>query len=234
MKIRTLIVIFTLILALYSCGTDNTNNPAVDPPLAPLNLKASGSESEATLSWDSAVGATSYTIYYSDKSDFDKTNALKIENVQSPYTVKQLTNMKLYFFAVAAVNKGGESELSEKVSAMPVAPAAGKWAGKSDTTQPKYVDVKMNLIQTGIMISGTVKLLYYKDKVLTETLDYNCSGTFENSAIHIIFNNTKYMNDYIALISVSTESINGNLTISQLVNGVKETETYTLVMKKVQ
>lgn len=234
MKFKYLLLALFSIFLLWSCGDDNTSNPPVGIPAVPMNLRTESGESEVVLTWDAVSGAESYNVYYSDKLDFDKTNSTKIAGVKSPYSAKNLTNMKLYYFAVSAVNSGGESELSEKATGMPSAPAKGNWEGISDTGKATYVELKMNLNQTGIVVSGTVNLKYYKDKALSESTDYACSGTITNSNIQLVFTNAKYVNDYIGTVMVATQRMSGTLSIAQLINGEKVTETFSLILKKTQ
>jgi hypothetical protein len=92
--------------------------------VVPWGVVAVGGDSQATISWNSINGATSYNIYYStDPAKATTGLGTKLSNVGSPYTVSPLTNGTTYYFVVTAVVGGIESADSMVVSATPVAPS---------------------------------------------------------------------------------------------------------------
>jgi formylglycine-generating enzyme required for sulfatase activity len=98
------------------------------PPSAPTNVTALEGDGQATISWTSVAGTTSYNIYYSTDSFVSKIFGTKITYtppVPQPatvsYTMAPLTNKTAYFFVVTAVNANGESAESSAVSATPLA-----------------------------------------------------------------------------------------------------------------
>jgi fibronectin type 3 domain-containing protein len=93
---------------------------ATPPPGIPTNIRASAGDTQATVSWDSVAGATSYNIYYGTAAGVSKTST-KITDVTSPHTKTGLTNGTPYFFVVTAENGNGESGVSFEVSATPAA-----------------------------------------------------------------------------------------------------------------
>jgi hypothetical protein len=58
------------------------------PPARILNID------EVTLAWEDVQNATSYNIYWSNKSGVTKKNGTKISNVKSPYKMKGLKKEK--------------------------------------------------------------------------------------------------------------------------------------------
>lgn len=86
------------------------------PP--PTNVAAVAGNSQATLSWTAATGATSYHIYYS-LSEPVTTSSTRVSNAISGQPVTGLTNFTPTFFAVTSVTNGSESGLSPTVSATP-------------------------------------------------------------------------------------------------------------------
>jgi len=80
------------------------------PPARILNID------EVTLAWEDVPNATSYNIYWSNKSGVTKKNGTKISNVKSPYKMKGLKKEKKYYFVVTAVSDSGESRESEEIS----------------------------------------------------------------------------------------------------------------------
>lgn len=93
---------------------------ATPPPDIPANIRASAGDNQATVSWDSVAGATSYNIYYGTATGISKTST-QIADVTSPQVKTGLLNGTTYFFVVTAVNANGESAVSLEVSAKPAA-----------------------------------------------------------------------------------------------------------------
>ena len=93
---------------------------ATPPPDIPSNIRASAGDNQATVSWDSVAGATSYNIYYGTATGISKTST-QIADVTSPQVKTGLLNGTTYFFVVTAVNANGESAVSLEVSAKPSA-----------------------------------------------------------------------------------------------------------------
>lgn len=85
-------------------------------PFPPTGLTATAGNFEATVSWNAAVGATSYNIYWSTSSDISSQTGTKIENAKSPYTHSGLDEDTTYYYVVTAVNGYGESEDSVVVT----------------------------------------------------------------------------------------------------------------------
>jgi hypothetical protein len=92
-----------------------TVTPAI--PVAPANLAATAGNAQVALSWSASAGATSYNLYRG-------TSSTTLTLVQSgiggtSVTNSGLTNGTTYYFQVTAVNGGGESGMSNPVSAKP-------------------------------------------------------------------------------------------------------------------
>ncbi len=91
-------------------------------PSAPTGVTANAGDGQATISWNTVSGATSYNIYWSTTSGVTKTTGTKITGTISPYTHTGLTNGTTYYYVITAVNSYGESsESSPSVSATPQA-----------------------------------------------------------------------------------------------------------------
>jgi uncharacterized protein (TIGR02145 family) len=87
-------------------------------PSAPVISGVVAGDSSATVSWGAVTGATSYNLYYATGATVT-TSGTKLTGVTSPRQVTGLTDGTQYAFAVSAVNAGGESGLSNEVTATP-------------------------------------------------------------------------------------------------------------------
>lgn len=82
---------------------------ATAPPLAPLNIHADAGSGQATVSWDTSDGATSYNLYYGTTATVSKTTGTKVTGVASPHTLPGLSSGTTYYVIATAVGTGGES-----------------------------------------------------------------------------------------------------------------------------
>jgi uncharacterized protein (TIGR02145 family) len=136
-----------------------TATPQAAPgvPSAPTISSATLGDSRVTVTWDTVSSATSYNLYYQQGTSVIKGTATEITGVTSPRIVSSLTNGIQYAFAVCAVNVGGESELSNLVTATPSATPVAP----SITTQPKSQTVTAGQSVTfSVVVSGTAPLTY--------------------------------------------------------------------------
>jgi len=113
-------------------ATDNDGETGVDSvsftvtliqsaPSAPTNVATTAGDGQATISWDSVSGATSYNIYWSTTTGVSKTfNEGKISGITTTsYTHAGRENDTTYYYVVTAVNNYGESADSSEVNATP-------------------------------------------------------------------------------------------------------------------
>ncbi len=108
-------------------GDDSGQLPAQDnsttqAPVAPTGLNAqttTGQDQAVTIRWDAVSGAQSYNLYWGTSSGLEKSSATKVSSVTSPYIATGLGGGTPCWFALTAVNGGGESGLSAEVSATP-------------------------------------------------------------------------------------------------------------------
>lgn len=124
-----------LSVILVGCGAVDGIRPAT--PSAPTGVSTTAGDGQVTLSWTAATGATSYNIYYGTTAGVT-TASTKITGATSPNTTTGLTNKTAYYFAVTALNEGGESSLSSEIAGTPQlagasAPATGAATNITDT-----------------------------------------------------------------------------------------------------
>jgi fibronectin type 3 domain-containing protein len=108
-------------------STDSARTSATPVPPAPAKptnvTVATPSDKTVRVSWDAVSGADSYDVYYGTTSPVTKANATKVGGVTTnTKDVIGLQDGTTYYFAVIAVNLGGESGFSTEKSAMPVPP----------------------------------------------------------------------------------------------------------------
>ena len=100
--------------------------PVQPVPAAPASVTAIQGDGKINVRWNTVKTATSYNIYWSLDKNFTRSSGYKIQSVTSPYSHINLANGTSYYYAVAAVNSGGESALSSVKTVVPqvVVPAA--------------------------------------------------------------------------------------------------------------
>lgn len=92
------------------------------PPLPPASVATHASNRTVNIAWSasqSEEAVTSYNIYWSVSSGVTKTNGIMIPGVSSPYIHTDLINDTFYYYIVTGVNKYGEGNASQEVSATP-------------------------------------------------------------------------------------------------------------------
>lgn len=91
-------------------------------PLAPpQHVTAHAGDGRVTLNWEKSAGATSYTIYRKVDNDGHYTE-LATGVMDPPFVDPGLTNATRHHYQVRAVTAAAESELSARVSAVPLPP----------------------------------------------------------------------------------------------------------------
>ncbi len=105
-----------------SVKIDLPSGPGGEYPTTPSSLIASPSESNVLLTWNSSIGATSYTIRRST-SPQDPWLIIAMNIVELAWTDTDVQPGKTYHYVVSGVNSTGESGNSdEAVAALPPAP----------------------------------------------------------------------------------------------------------------
>lgn len=88
-------------------------------PNTPMNLIASGDNSQVTLVWDQIQNADSYIIHYGTKPGNYTETATATKAAYENFVIPGLTNGTKYYFVVSAKVNGVESEYSNEASATP-------------------------------------------------------------------------------------------------------------------
>jgi fibronectin type 3 domain-containing protein len=107
-------------LGLSACGGGGGSSSSA-PPSSPATLTAGAGDNQVALNWPLVSAAATYNVYYGTATPVTKSSTKITGSVSAPKTVTGLANGTPYFFAVSAVNAGGESALSVERSATPSA-----------------------------------------------------------------------------------------------------------------
>jgi hypothetical protein len=111
---------YSFTVAAYTKDGDGTLSLTVIavPVATPQELTSTPSDRRVVLKWEPSEGATSYTVYR--KVSADSSFVEVATGVTAPEFVDlNLSNGTRYQYQVRAMNAGAESDLSEKVSAVP-------------------------------------------------------------------------------------------------------------------
>jgi hypothetical protein len=100
--------------------------PPATPPPAPQNLTAAAGDTQISLHWAVAPGATSYNLYKSSGAGF---SIIATGLTSTTFNLLGLTDGTSYSFYLTAVNSAGESAPSDTVSVTPIAGAANVLTG---------------------------------------------------------------------------------------------------------
>jgi fibronectin type 3 domain-containing protein len=95
--------------------------PQVPAPSAPTNLVAAAGNAQITLTWTAAAGATKYDLFRSTTAGGEGSTPYKMGLTTTSFTDTGLVNGTTYYYKVVAINAGGQSPLSNEVSAKPKA-----------------------------------------------------------------------------------------------------------------
>jgi lysophospholipase L1-like esterase len=93
-----------------------------NPPPPPSHVAILVSDRKLIIRWSdpqSEGTAASCNIYWSETAGVTKENGIKIADVTSPYTHRDLTNGITYYYVMTGVNEYGEGLASAEVSATP-------------------------------------------------------------------------------------------------------------------
>jgi hypothetical protein len=116
---RSIASVVVSILLLAACGGGGGPSPSPGAPAAPNGTSATPANGNVGISWITAPGATSYNVYSSPSSPVTKAAAKT--SVTTPSASLPVANGTPVYVAVAAVNDGGESALSNEACAVPTA-----------------------------------------------------------------------------------------------------------------
>jgi hypothetical protein len=110
----------------------------------PINLEATGRDSQVTLKWDEVKGTESYTVKYGKEPGKYTETVTATKDAYGNFVIPGLTNGTKYYFVVSAKVNGVDSGYSNEASATPQGggqtgsdtPSQGGGGGQPDREQP--------------------------------------------------------------------------------------------------
>ncbi len=92
-------------------------------PVAPIGLSATAGDAQVALSWSASTNATGYKVFRATSAGGYGATPLAT-TTNTSYLDTSAVNGTTYYYSVKATGVGGDSPLSNEVSALPVAPPA--------------------------------------------------------------------------------------------------------------
>lgn len=186
------------------------------PPSAPKGVSITSGNAQATLTWQTVTGATSYNVYYRTSPGVTIANGTKIANTSSGTPITGLTNGTAYYFVVVAEGAGGEGAESSEVGATPTAPAAGVPSGLTASGGVSQVTLGWSAV-TG---ASSYNVYYGTTAGVTTANGTKITGTTSGSAIFNLTNGTQYYFVVTAMSNANTIENPASAEISATPQGI--------------
>jgi hypothetical protein len=111
------------------------------PPLYPTGVVALAGDKQITLTWDSCVPATTYSIYLGTESGGQGAAPIQTGITGNTTTLTGLTNRTTYYLEVVGVNAAGEGERSVETSAIPFLEVPAQVTGVTLSPRVRSIEV---------------------------------------------------------------------------------------------
>ena len=178
---------FTAILGAIPSGYANTGNhtaaaeAVVAAPGAPALQSAVAGDGHVKITWSEVAGSTGYEVYASTVSNSYPVPVTTVAGLVYNYDVTGLTNGTTYYFAVKAVNPGGNSDYSNELSATPQVAAPGAPVIQSAVAGDGHVNITWSEVagSTGYEVYASTVSNSYSVPVTTVAglvYDYDVTG----------------------------------------------------------
>jgi Leucine-rich repeat (LRR) protein/fibronectin type 3 domain-containing protein len=149
--------------------------PFLSEPLRPATVSVTSGGGQATVAWDAVPGATSYDVYWSDATGVS-TASQKFSAAGTSYTHTGLINGTRYYYAVAATNARGSSDLSREVATTPAASVATIPSGVTARSGSEKVTVSWSSVANATEYA----LRWYTSGGATQTIS-NVTSPYEHT-----------------------------------------------------
>jgi fibronectin type 3 domain-containing protein len=159
-------------------------------PSPPTGITATGGDSQITVGWDAASGATSYNVYYGTSPGVTKTTGIKVSSTASPKVITGLLNGTTYYAVVTAVNSAGESAESAERTATPS--AAPQPPARPTGASATPGDAKVTVTWTAVSGATSYNVYYSTTTGVTKTTGTKVAGVTSPCVVSPLTNGTKY------------------------------------------
>jgi regulation of enolase protein 1 (concanavalin A-like superfamily) len=178
---------FTATLGAIPSGYANTGNHTatvevvVETVAAPVIQSAVAGDGHVKITWGAVNGSTGYEVYASTVSNSYPVPVTTVAGLVYNYDVTGLTNGTTYYFAVKAVNPGGNSDYSNELSATPQVAAPGAPVIQSAVAGDGHVNITWSAVtgSTGYEVYASTVSNSYPVPVTTVAglvYDYDVTG----------------------------------------------------------
>ena len=103
----------------YGEGDESSEYNSSPYPAFPENVVATPGIEKITLTWDAALGADTYNVYWSESPNVSKITGTKITGVTSPYDHTSRVPGQTYYYVICSEDEDGESSVSAEVNGIP-------------------------------------------------------------------------------------------------------------------
>ena len=178
---------FTATLGAIPPGYANTGNHAATVEVvvgtvpAPVLQSAVAGDGHVNITWSEVAGSTEYMVYASTVSNSYTEPVATVAGTVYGYDITGLTNGTTYYFAVKAVNPGGESAYSNEMSATPQVAVPGAPVLQSAVAGDGHVNITWSEVtgSTGYEVYASTVSNSYSVPVTTVAglvYDYDVTG----------------------------------------------------------
>jgi autotransporter-associated beta strand protein len=213
-------------------------------PVTPVGLVAVPGNGQINLSWLASAGAGSYNLKRGTSSGGE---TLLVSTTGTAYTNTGLANGTVYYYAVSAVNAGGEGNNSSEVSATPEAFVSAYWtnlvtsAAQSWDASANWTNIAAYPNAAGVVVNMTANIAATQTNNVDQniTLGWLNIGDANASSAYLIAPNGGTLtfaggtNNSAGLVQLSTsagDTIAAPITISNNLTVVNNSTAHTLTL----
>ncbi len=213
-------------------------------PVTPVGLVAVPGNGQINLSWLASAGAGSYNLKRGTSSGGE---TLLVSTTGTAYTNTGLANGTVYYYAVSAVNAGGEGNNSSEVSATPEAFATAYWtnlvtsAAQSWDASANWTNIAAYPNATGVVVNMTANIAATQTNNVDQNItlgwlnigDANASSAFLVAPNGGTLTFASGTNNNAGLVQVSTsagDTIAAPIAISNNLTVVNNATAHTLTL----
>jgi len=210
------VVLAAAVIIMSGCGGGggDSGGGGSTVPSAPTGVTATAADSQVSISWSAASGATSYNIYWSATAGVTTSNGMKVPGAASGQAITGLTNGTVYYFIVTSVNSAGESAASSQVSATPTTSTSvpNSPLGVNAIAGNGQVELGWNLLSGAI----SYNIYYGTSSGVTTATGTKVTGATSGGAISGLANGTTYYFIVTAANSVGESAASSEVSATPL------------------